>query len=240
MTNLAPLLAQVGGDFFTDRSNPDCIQQNKVCPGWVIDNADRYVDPTIQHLELVMISVVAGFAIAFGLALMAHRRRWLATPLLGTTGVLYTIPSIAAIFLLIPLTGFGWRTAIIALTAYNLQIIYRNILAGLANVPTAAKEAGRGMGLTERQLLWRVELPLALPETFAGLRIATVSTVAIASLAVFVGLGLGTEILSENKLTFKTGVLTAGTLLLVIAFALDAILYLAQRLVTPWRRAAQG
>ena len=132
--------------------------------GWVIDNIDRYVDPTVQHLELVLISVAVGFAIAFALALLAHRQPWLAPPLLGATGVLYTIPSIAAIFLLIPLTGFGWKTAIIALSAFNLQIIYRNILAGLANVPKAAKDAGRGMGLTERQLLWRVELPLALPE----------------------------------------------------------------------------
>lgn len=231
------LLAQVE---FTDRSETNCIQENKICPGWAIDNLDRYVDPAVQHLELVLISVGAGFAIAFALALLAHRRRWLATPLLGATGALYTIPSIAAIFLLIPLTGFGWRTAIIALTAYNLQIIYRNVLAGLANVPAAAKDAGRGMGLTERQLLWRVELPLALPETFAGLRIATVSTVAIASLAVFVGLGLGTEILSSGNLTFKTGILIAGTLLIVMAFVLDAILYAIQRLVTPWRRTVQG
>jgi osmoprotectant transport system permease protein len=234
------LIAQVGEDFFTDRSGSDCIRDNKICPGWVIDNFDRYVDPAIEHLELVLISVIAGFVIAFALALLAHRRRWLAPPLLGATGVLYTIPSIAAIFLLIPLTGFSWTTAIIALTAYNLQIIYRNVLAGLANVPPAAKDAGRGMGLTERQLLWRVELPLALPETIAGLRIATVSTVAIASLAVFVGVGLGTEILSSGNLTFRTGILTAGTLLILMAFALDAILYLIQRLVTPWRRVARG
>ena len=234
-------LAQVGEDFFTDRgagSESSCIQANKICPGWAVDNFDRYVTPAIEHLELVLISVAAGFAIAFALAILAHRRRWLAAPLLGITGVLYTIPAIAAIFLLIPITGFSWTTAIIALSAYNLQIIYRNVLAGLANVPNAAKSAGRGMGLTERQLLWRVELPLALPETFAGLRIATVSTVAIASLAGFVGLGLGTEILTD--IDFKTGILVAGLLLMLMAFALDAILFFAQRLVTPWRRAVQG
>jgi osmoprotectant transport system permease protein len=233
------VIAQVGEDFFTDRSggSNSCIQSNGICPGWAIDNIDRFVDPAIQHLELVLISVVAGFAIAFALAIAAHRRRWLAAPLLGFTGVLYTIPSIAAISLLIPITGFSWWTAIIALTAYNLQIIYRNVLAGLHNVPNAAKSAGRGMGLTERQLLWRVELPLALPETFAGLRIATVSTVAIASLAAFVDIGLGVPIL--RNLSFKTQVLTAGILLILMAFALDALLLLAQRLATPWRRVAQ-
>ena len=143
--------------------------------------------------------MVAGFAIAFALALLAHRHPWLGPPLLAITGVLYTIPAVAAIFILIPITGFSWWTAIIPLTAYNLQIIYRNVLAGLANVPPAAKNAGRGMGLTERQLLWQVELPLALPETVAGLRIATVSTVAIASLAAFVSIGLGTEILRSTS-----------------------------------------
>ena len=97
------------------------------------------------------------------------------------------MPSIAFFLLLLPITGRGTDTAIIALTAYTLQIIYRNIVAGLANVPAEAKDAGRGMGMTDRQLLWRVELPLALPEIIAGLRIATVSTVAIATLAVFAG-----------------------------------------------------
>ena len=234
------VIAQVGEDFFTDRSGSEssCIQANKICPGWAFDNLDRYIDPAVQHLELTLISVAAGFAIAFVLAIFAHRRRWLRAPLLGFTAVLYTIPSIAAIALLIPITGFSWTTAIIALTAYNLQIIYRNVLAGLANVPASAKSAGRGMGLTERQLLWRVELPLALPETFAGLRIATVSTVAIASLAGFVGVGLGTEILSD--IDFKTGILVAGILLILMAFVLDALLFMAQRLITPWRRAAQG
>jgi osmoprotectant transport system permease protein len=240
VADLTVTFAQLPEDFVRDPDEraDSCIQQNDICPGWAIDNlGDRYLDPTIEHLELVMISVVAGFAIAFALALLAHRNPWLGPPLLGITGVLYTIPAVAAIFLLIPITGFSWWTAIIPLAAYNLQVIYRNVLAGLANVPAAAKSAGRGMGLTQRQLLWKVELPLALPETFAGLRIATVSTVAIASLAGFVGVGLGTEILDD--IDFKTGVLVAGTLLILMAFALDAILFFAQRLITPWRRVEQ-
>ena len=127
--------------------------------------------------------------------MLSHRRRWLVPPLTAATGILYTIPSIAFFFLLLPITGRGNVTAVIALTAYTLQILYRNITAGLANVPGESKDAGRGMGMSDRQLLWRVELPLALPEIIAGLRIATVSTVAIATLAVFAGGdGLGSEL----------------------------------------------
>jgi hypothetical protein len=117
------------------------------------------------------------------LAVLSHRYRPLIPPLLGVTGVLYTVPSIAFFFLLLPVTGFGLDTAVIPLSAYTLQIIYRNTLAGLANVPADAKDAGRGMGMTDGELLRRVELPLAVPEIIAGLRIATVSTVAVATLA---------------------------------------------------------
>jgi osmoprotectant transport system permease protein len=235
-------LAQLGEDFFRERSGEGCIQEDKVfCPGWAIDNFDRYVDPALQHIVLVLVSVGSGFAIAFALALLSHRRRWLVPPLIGVTGVLYTIPSLAFFFLLLPVTGRGRDTAIIALTAYTLQIIYRNIVAGLANVPSDVKDSARGMGLTDRQLLWRVELPLAVPEIIAGLRIATVSTVALATLAVFAGGGgLGSEIVAGSNITFKTGIVTAGSIAILLAIAFDAALLLTQRAVTPWRRAVVG
>jgi osmoprotectant transport system permease protein len=206
------------------------------CFDWVADNWESYVTPTLEHVVLVVVSVVLGFLIAFGMALLSHRRRWLVPTFIGATGILYTIPSLAFFFLLLPVTGRGTDTAIIALTAYTLQIIYRNIVAGLANVPAGAKDAGRGMGMTERQLLWRVELPLALPEIVAGLRIATVSTVAIATLAVFAGGGgLGSEILDD--ITFRTGVATAGLIVIVMAIAFDLLLLVAQRRLAPWREA---
>ncbi len=188
----------------------------------------------MQHLVLVVSSVLLGFAIAFGLAVLSHRRRWLVPPILGATGVLYTVPSIAFFFLLLPITGRGKETAIIALTAYTLQIIYRNIVAGLHNVPADAKESGRGMGMTDRQLFWRVELPLAMPELVAGLRIATVSTVALATLAVFAGGGgLGDPIYAD--LTFKGNIVAAGGIAILMALAFDALLILAQRRLLPWR-----
>jgi osmoprotectant transport system permease protein len=179
--------------------------------------------------------VVIGFAIAFAMALISHNRGWLIPTFTGTTGILYTIPSLAFIFLLLPITGLGWTTAIIVLTVYTLQIIYRNTVAGLANVPADSKDAGRGMGMTDRQLLWRVELPLALPEIIAGLRIATVSTVAIASLMVFANVNTLGEPLYQ-QITFKTNILIAGGLMIVMAFIFDSLLLLAQRLLAPWRR----
>ena len=235
----APALAQV---ILHNRSHPDCIQRNDLfCPGWAIDNIDRYVHPAVQHVILVLASVCAGFVIAFALALLAHRYRPLSAPFLAATGVLYTIPSIAFFFLLLPITGRGRTTAIIALTAFTLQIIYRNIVTGLNAVPEDIRDAGRGMGLTRRQLLLRVELPLALPEIIAGLRIATVSTVAIATLAVFVnGGGLGTEIYSAGNLTFKTGIILAGGIAVLMAILFDLALVTFQRLATPWRRAETG
>jgi osmoprotectant transport system permease protein len=236
------LLPNLGAVVIHDRSHPDCIQRNEIfCPGWAIDNFGRYVDPTLQHVILVLASVCIGFAIAFGLSLLSHRFHWLAPGFLGATGVLYTIPSIAFFFLLLPITGRGRTTAIIALTAFTLQIIYRNTTTGLNNVPPDIKDAGRGMGLSDRQLLWKVEIPLALPEIIAGLRIATVSTVALATLAVFVnGGGLGTEIYVAGNLTFKTGILIAGGLAILLALTFDLTLVAIQRHLTPWRRVASG
>jgi osmoprotectant transport system permease protein len=233
--SIAPVLAQVQ---FHQRDDATCISQNKLCPGWIVDNFDRYTQPLMEHIVLTLTSVAIGFVIAFALALIARRRRWLVGPIVGFTGVLYTLPSLAVFFLLLPITGRGRTTAVIALTAYSLQIIFRNIINGLNNVPAEAKDAGRGVGLTDRQLLWRVELPLALPDIIAGLRIASTSTIGLATLAVFAGAGgLGSEIISGSNITFKTGVVTAGGLALCLALAIDVVLLIVQYLLTPWRRA---
>jgi len=231
---LAPL-AQVQ---IQDRSAGDasCVADDGFCPEWIVDNFDRYVDPFMQHVFLTLISVAIGFAISFGLALLARRRRWLIAPIAQITGILYTLPSIAVFFLLLPVTGRGDLTAIIALVAYSLLIIFRNITAGLDNVPAETKDAGRGMGLTDRQLLWRVELPLALPEIMAGLRIAATTTVGLATLAFFAGAGgLGEQIFAD--INFKSNVVVAGGLAVLLAALLDGLILLAQRAVTPWTRA---
>src|ERR687889_2098066 len=150
MTALALPLAQDDG-FFRDRAADSCVADNGICPGWAVDHFDRYVDPFFEHLVLVVVSVAIGFVIAFVLAIVAHRRRWLIGPITQVTGILYTIPSLAAFFLLLPLTGRGRTTAIVALVAYTLLIIFRNVITGLNEVPDEARDAGRGMGLTARQ-----------------------------------------------------------------------------------------
>lgn len=235
MLDLVGLLAQVE---IRDRSGPpSCEQANEFfCPGWAVEHFDRYVDPALQHLVLVGVSIGAGFVIAMALALLVHRFNFFHTPVLALTGILYTVPSIAFFFLLLPITGLGRTTTIIALTAFSLQILYRNINNGLNNVPSDVRDSGRGMGLTDSQLLWRAELPLALPEIFAGLRVATVSTVALATLAVFAnGGGLGVPM--YEQLDFKTNVIITGGLCILMAMAFDLLLVTAQRASTPWLRA---
>ena len=231
--------AQAGGGFFRDRSHSggSCVANNGFCPDWIVHHLDRYVSPFWQHLFLVVVSVGIGFAIAFALALLAHRERRLVSPITQLTGILYTIPSLAFFFLLLPITGRGNTTAIIALTAYTLLILFRNTVDGLDGVPEDARDAGRGMGLTERQLLWRVELPLALPAIMAGLRIATTTTVGLAALAFFAGAGGLGEPLEAQK-AFKTNVVFAGGLCVLLAVVLDAIILIVQRFMTPWTRAA--
>ena len=231
---MSPVLAQVE---IRDRSEDSCVADNGLCPDWIVDNFDRYTDPFFEHVVLTVVAVAIGFAIAFSLALVAYRRRWLINPVTQVTGILYTVPSVAAFFLLLPITGRGFVTATVALVAYVLLIIFRNVLAGLDNVPAETKDAGRGMGLTDGQLLWRVEVPLALPEIMAGLRIAATTTVGLATLAFFAGAGgLGGQIFAD--ITFKSNVVVAGGLAVVLAAVLDALILLAQRAVTPWTRAA--
>ena len=199
-----------------DSGEASCVADNGFCPDWIADNAERYLEPFWQHVYLSVVAVVAGFAIAFALALIAHRRRWLVGPIVGITGVLYTLPSIAVFFLLQPITGRGALTALIALTAYTLLILFRNITTGLQGVPAETRDAALGMGFTARQVLWRVEIPLAMPEIIAGLRIAATTTVGLATLAFFAG---------------------AGGLCLALAIVFDLSLLTAQRVLLPWRRA---
>jgi osmoprotectant transport system permease protein len=233
-----PLILAQSDDFFRDRTTgvSQCVRDDGVCPQWIADNFDRYVTPFGEHVLLTIVSVAIGFLIALGFALVAHRRRWLVGPITGFTGILYTIPSLSAFFILQPITGRGTTTAVIALVAYTLLIIFRNITLGLDGVPEEARDAARGMGYTDRQLLWKVELPLAVPEILAGLRIACTTTVGLATLAFFAGAGgLGGQIYAD--INFQSNVLTAGVLCVLLAVALDLLLLGVERAVTPWQRA---
>ena len=213
-----------------------CVASNGFCPEWIVDNIDRYWTPLLEHVFLTIVPVAIGFVIALGLAVLAHRRRWLTGPIVTITGIFFAIPSVAAFFLLQPLTGLGYTTAMVALVSYTLLIIFRNITNGLRNVPAETRDAALGQGLTDRQLLTRVEFPMAVPEIMAGLRIATSTTVGLAALAVFAGAGgLGSEILTDRY--FKSNVVVAGGLAVLLAAVLDLALLGLQRVLTPWQRA---
>jgi osmoprotectant transport system permease protein len=220
-----------------------CVRDNGLfCWGWVKDNWSDTLQPALlQHIVLTVIAVAIGTVIAFALALAAHRRGWIATPVVAITGLLYTIPSLALFQLLVPLTGLSRTTAEIALVSYTLLILFRNMLAGLSGVPAEVRDAARGMGMTDRQLLWKVELPLALPAIVAGLRIATVTVISLATVAVFVvDEGLGAPIYSALQQTFKTEMIAAGALCVALALFADVLLVLVQRLLSPWTRPSRA
>jgi osmoprotectant transport system permease protein len=193
----------------------------------------------IQHVELSLLAVGIGFAIAFLLALAGYRFRFLDPPIGIAADFFYTIPSLALFQLLVPITGITETTVEVALVSYTLLILYRNMIAGLRTVPEEALEAARGMGLTRLQTFLRVELPLAVPAIVAGVRIAVVSTISIATIAAFVipkGLGRPIFIALEQDL-FKTEILAAGGLAIALALVADTVLVLVQRALTPWARA---
>jgi osmoprotectant transport system permease protein len=196
----------------------------------------------VDHIELTLIAVVVGFVLAFVLALLAHRVRALDNPIGITAALVYTIPSLAIFQILIPYFGLSTTTIEIALVGYSLVILYPNIIAGLRAAPPEVLEAARGMGLQRRQVLTRVELPLALPAIIGGLRIAVVSTVSIATIASFLGgRGLGDPIFVALKepTPFKTEIYAAGFLVVALALTCDLFLVLVRRLLVPWTRVGQ-
>lgn len=217
-----------------------CVAENGYfCADWVRDNwGDVFQPALVQHVKLTVIAVGVGFAIAFAAALLAHRHPVAERPFAIFSAIVYTIPGIALFQLLVPFTGLSVLTVEVALVGYTLLILFRNVLEGLRAAPPEVLEAARGMGLTRRQTLMRVELPLALPAIVAGLRVATVSTIALATIAAFViPEGLGRPIFSALRDDFKTEIIAAGVLAILLAVAADVLLVLAQRALTPWASA---
>jgi len=195
----------------------------------------------VQHIELTLIAVVIGFAIAFPLSLLAHRYGKLEHPIGIMSALLYTIPSLALFQLLIPFSGLTWTTVEIALVAYTLVILFPNFVAGLNSAPEEVLEAARGMGLTRMQTLRQVELPLAVPTIIGGLRVAVVSTVAIATIAAFLlpdGLGYPIVLALKEPTPFKTEIYSAGALAVAFALTCDLLLVALKRALAPW--AAKG
>ncbi len=216
-----------------------CIARNgRFCTSWVKAHWGDTLQPALlQHLELTAIAVAIGFAIAFAAALLAHRKGWFETPFGLFSAFLYTIPSLALFQLLVPFTGLTKTTIEVGLVGYTLLILFRNTLTGLREVPEEVIEAAHGMGLNARQILIRVELPLALPAIVAGLRIAVVTTISLATVAAYITpLGLGHLIFYGLQSSFQTEFMVTGALAIALALVADGLLVLAQRLLMPWAR----
>jgi osmoprotectant transport system permease protein len=210
---------------------------------WIVDNADVLAQATAEHIVLTLIAMVGGILIAFPVTIFIHRRRRLIGPVLGFSGILYAIPSLALFAFLIPAFGIGLLTAEVALISYTLLILIRNGLAGLDGVEPEIVEAATGLGHSPRQRLWRVELPLATPIIMAGVRIATVTTIGLVAVTALIGQGgLGFVIITLGiRRQFETAILVGVALSVLLAFLADRGLVLLERLLTPWaRQRAEG
>ena len=211
--------------------------------GWLSTHVGAMGERFLQHLQLVVIAVAAGFVISLALAIWAYRRPRVYPPITAITGLLYTIPSLAAFAILRPVTGLTIITALIPLTRYTLLILVRANVAGFQSVPAEVLEAAEGMGYTRRQRLIRVELPLALPLMMAGIRLATVTTIGLATVASILGEtfgGFGFFITEGLDRFFLTEIYLGAVLSIVMAFGADFLLTRIERLITPWARARAG
>jgi osmoprotectant transport system permease protein len=219
---------------------PTCysrLTNHWVCGSYLHDRYQDLVNATIQHLEITGVAIALSITLAFPLALVARRVPRLQGVILGTSTAIYTIPSLALFPILVPFTGITATTVVIGLALYALTILVRSMLAGLVGVPAEVRESATGLGYGATRLLFRIELPLALPVMMAGLRVATVSTVALTTVGTLVSYGgLGNLIQDGVRNDFKAELLAASVLCVVLAFALDALIVVAQWLVTPWAR----
>jgi osmoprotectant transport system permease protein len=209
---------------------------------WVFGHLGMLWQRIGEHLLVTAIAVIAGFVISFALALAVRRYPVLYGPILAVSGILYAIPSIALFVLFIPITGLSLLTAEIALVSYTLVILVRNIVTGLRGVPPEVIEAARGMGYTDGQRLWRVELPIALPIIIAGLRIATVTTIGLVTIATLIGMGgLGYLIVNIGvERRFPTATITGVVIVVLLSTIVDLGLLAVQRQLTPWAKAREG
>ena len=206
---------------------------------WIAGHLDEIAFRLGQHVELTLIAVGSGLAIAFGLSLLILRVPRAEAPITWVTGTLYTIPSLALFALLVPITGLSLLTAEIGLVSYTLLILIRNIVRGIRGVPADVREAAVGMGYTPRQLLWRIEVPLAIVVIIAGIRLATISTIGLVTVTSLIGQGgFGFLILIGIQRFFSTELIAGAVLSVLLAIGADALLVLAQRRLTPWTRAA--
>jgi osmoprotectant transport system permease protein len=206
---------------------------------WTFNHLPDIVRRVEEHLILTAIAVGVGFVLAFALSLAIRREPALYAPVTWVAGVMYSIPSLALFALLVPFTGLSITTAEIGLVSYTLLILVRNIVGGIRSVPQDVREAAVGMGYSEWQLLWQIELPLGLAVIIAGVRVALVTTIGLVTVTGVIGQGgLGALILQGIQQFFATPLVIGAVLSIVLAVLLDAVLVALQRRATPWTRNA--
>ncbi|HVR89224.1 MAG TPA: ABC transporter permease [Candidatus Limnocylindria bacterium] len=206
---------------------------------WIAGHLDEFAQRLFEHVELTVIAVGLGFIVASALSLFILRLPRAEGPVTWVTGTLYTVPSLALFALLIPYTGLSILTAEIGLVSYTLLILIRNIVGGIRGVPADVREAAIGMGYTPRELLWRIELPLASAVIIAGVRVATISTIGLVTVTALIGQGgFGFLILIGIQRFFSTELIAGAVLSVALAISADGLLVLAQRRLTPWMHAA--
>ena len=204
---------------------------------WVGDHIDLILRHTGEHIVYTVIAVTLGLVISIPLAILAYRRARLYPPITWITGLMYTIPSVALFVVMIPITGLSVLSLEIGLVSYTLLILIRNIVVGLRGVPDDVREAATGMGYTRRQLLWKVEVPLALPAVVAGIRVATVSTIGLVTIGFIIGKGaLGELIIDGLNRFFTPEVIVGAVLSVALALTAEVLLLGLERLLTPWSR----
>jgi osmoprotectant transport system permease protein len=204
---------------------------------WVRDHGDDILAATRQHVELTALALAIGLLISIPLGLVARRWRRTTGPILGLTGALFTIPSLALFALLVPFTGLSRTTAEIGLVSYTILILVRNIVVGLDGVPDEVREAASGMGYRPAGRLLRVELPLALPVIVAGIRIATVTTIGLVTVTGVIGQGgLGAFIIEGINRDFRTPLVVGSVCSVALAVVADVALAGIARLLSPWSR----
>jgi osmoprotectant transport system permease protein len=223
---------------------PSCysrLTNHWICGQYLKDFRPEIQHATLEHLLITALSVLLGLVIAFPLALLARRLPALESTVLGVSTAIYTIPSLALLPLMVPFTGLSRTTVVIALALYALTILVRSMLEGLRSVPEEVTESATGLGYGAGRLLFRVQLPLAIPVIMAGLRVATVSTVALTTIGSLVSYGgLGNLIKDGVNSNFRAELFTAAVLCVVLAVLLDVLIVVAQRLLTPWTRGVRA
>ncbi len=204
---------------------------------WIPDHQHEIFAYLREHMVLTALSVAYGFVISLPLAVLAARRRAVAAIVVPVVTSLYTIPSVALLGLLLPITGTGREPAVIALTLYSLAILVRNVLEGLRGVSDDVLDAADGMGYTRWRRMLRVELPLALPAIVAGIRLATVSTIGLVTVTFIVDQGgLGRFIQDGYQRDFHTPLVVGIVLSVALAVVADLLLVRVERAMTPWRK----